>query len=350
MASDYTTIAVAGQEVRLSNPAKVFFPDRGTTKLELVEYYLAVADAVLAHLRGRPTTLKRYVDGAAAKPFFQKHIPDSAPDWLHTVDVRFPSGRPGRLLVADDAAHLVWGVNLGVIDWNPWPATVADLYRPDELRIDLDPNDGADFATVRQTALVVREVLADHGLSGFPKTSGSRGIHINVPIAPDQDAIGVRRAAVALAREVERRAPEIATAAWWKEERGPRVFIDYNQNAPDRTVASAYSVRATPDARVSTPLDWDEVPAVDPADFTLDTVAARLAGVGDPAATMHARGGSLDALLALAQRDEDAGLPDAPWPPNFPKMAGEAPRVAPSRARKRSPAATPGGEPEAGGE
>jgi DNA ligase D len=334
MASDHMMITAAGREVRLSNPAKVFFPERGTTKLDLVEYYLSVADAALGHLARRPTTLKRYVDGAAAEPFFQKHIKDGAPEWLHTASVHFPSGRPGRLLVADDAAHLVWGVNLGVIDWNPWPSTVADLYRPDELRIDLDPNDGADFATVRRTALAVRATLADHGLTGFPKTSGSRGIHINVPITPEQDAIGVRRAAVALAREVERRAPDIATASWWKEERGPRVFIDYNQNAPDRTVASAYSVRATPDARVSTPLAWDEVADVEPEAFTIDTVAARLAAHGDPSAGMADHAASLTQLLAQAQRDEDAGLPDAPWPPNFPKMLGEARRVAPSRARK----------------
>jgi DNA primase len=218
---------------------------------------------------------------------------------------------------------------------------VDDLYRPDELRIDLDPNDGADFATVRRTALVVRETLADHGLTGFPKTSGSRGIHINVPITPDRDAVGVRRAAVALAREVERRAPDIATSAWWKEQRGPRVFIDYNQNAPDRTVASAYSVRATPDARVSTPLAWDEVADVEPEAFTIDTVAARLAARGDPSAGMADAAASLDQLLALAQRDEAAGLPDAPWPPNFPKMPGEAKRVAPSRARAARATTTP---------
>jgi bifunctional non-homologous end joining protein LigD len=336
MPSESTTIEVAGQSVKLSNPSKVFFPERGTTKLELVEYYLSVADAVLIHLRDRPTTLKRFVDGAEAKPFFQKHVPDSAPEWLHTVDVRFPSGRPGRLLVADDAAHLVWGINLGVIDWNPWPARVEDLYRPDELRIDLDPNVGADFDTVRETALIVATTLDDHGLTGFPKTSGSRGIHINVPITPDHDATGVRRAAVALAREVERRAPELATSAWWKEERGPRVFIDYNQNAPDRTVASAYSVRPTPDARVSTPISWDEVRDVDPGSFTIDTVAQRLTEHGDPAADMESQAGSLEPLLELARRDEAAGLPDAPWPPNFPKMPGEAKRVAPSRARKQA--------------
>jgi bifunctional non-homologous end joining protein LigD len=346
MASDHTTIEAAGQAVRLSNPAKVFFAERGTTKLDLVEYYLSVADQALSHLRERPGTLKRYVDGAAGKPFFQKHIPDTAPEWLHTVSVRFPSGRPGRLLVAQDAAHLVWAVNLGVIDFNPWPSRTGDLDRPDELRIDLDPNEGADFETVRATALVVRAVLEEHGLTGFPKTSGSRGIHINVPIIPEQDAIGVRRAAVALAREVERHAPEIATAAWWKEERGARVFIDYNQNAPDRTVASAYSVRPTEDARVSTPLEWGEVPDVEPEAFTIDSVPQRIAEHGDPSAGMSDHAGSLEPLLALARRDEDAGLPDAPWPPNFPKMPGEASRVAPSRAR-RTPAPRPGPDTEA---
>ncbi|WP_249011011.1 non-homologous end-joining DNA ligase [Conexibacter sp. DBS9H8] len=336
MASEYTTIAVAGREVRLSNPSKVFFPDRGTTKLALVEYYLSVADAALGHLRDRPTTLKRYVDGAGGPPFFQKHIPDSAPDWLETVTVRFPSGRPGRLLVPADAAHLVWGVNLGVIDWNPWPATVAALGTPDELRIDLDPHDGADFAAVRATALLIGDLLSEHGLTGFPKTSGSRGIHITVPILPEQDAVGVRRAAVALAREAQRRAPDLATAAWWKEERGARVFVDYNQNAPDRTVASAYSVRPTADARVSTPVHWAEVPDLDPAAFTIDTVPERVAAHGDPSADRRSAAGSLARLLALAQHDEAAGLPDAPWPPNFPKMPGEAPRVAPSRARQSS--------------
>ncbi|HET9073749.1 MAG TPA: non-homologous end-joining DNA ligase [Solirubrobacteraceae bacterium] len=334
MASDETRIEVAGQSVRLSNPGKVFFPELGVTKLDLVEYYLSVADAILIHLRARPTTLKRYVDGAAGEAFFQKHIPDSAPDWLETARVRFPSGRPGRLLVARDAAHLVWGVNLGTIDWNPWPARVEDLTHPDELRVDLDPHEGASFADVRASALVVAEVLAEHGLSGFPKTSGSRGIHINVPILPEQDAIGVRRAAVALAREVERRAPEIATAAWWKEQRGARVFVDYNQNAPDRTVACAYSVRPTPDARVSTPLTWAEVPDVEPETLTISTVAARIARCGDPAADMDGARASLAGLLALAARDEADGLPDAPWPPNFPKMPGEARRVSPSRARR----------------
>jgi DNA ligase D len=325
-------VEAAGREVRVSNPDKLYFPEAGHTKLDLVHYYVEVADAALAHLRDRPTVLKRWVDGIGGEPFFQKRIPDSAPDWLQTVTVTFPSGRTARELVAVDAAHLVWGVNLGVIDWNPWQARVADLDHPDELRVDLDPTPEASWDDVRQVALAVREVLGDHGLTGFPKTSGSRGIHINVPIHPEHDFVTVRRAAVALAREVERRAPELATTSWWKEERHG-VFIDYNQNARDRTVASAYSVRPTPDARVSTPLRWDEVPNVEPAELRLDTVPERLRTVGDPSAGMAASAGSLAALLEQAQRDEDAGLPDAPWPPNFRKMPGEARRVAPSRAR-----------------
>ncbi len=334
MATEYTTIKAAGREVKVSNPGKVFFPEAGHTKLDLIDYYLSVAEPALRHLRDRPTSLKRFVDGAAKPPFFQKRISDTAPDWLQTTTVRFPSGRLARMLVAGDEAHLVWGVNLGVIDWNPWQAKLPDLDHADELRVDLDPTPEATWDDVRQLALVVREVLADHDLTGFPKTSGSRGIHINVPIKPQHDFIAVRRAAVALARETERRAPELATTSWWKEERHG-VFIDYNQNARDRTVASAYSVRPTPDARVSTPLTWDEVPDVDPAELRLDTVPERIKQVGDPSADMHAQPGSLDKLLEQAQRDEDSGLPDAPWPPNFPKMPGEAPRVQPSRARKK---------------
>jgi DNA ligase D len=335
MPAEHTTIEAAGREIRVSNPGKVYFPEAGHTKLDVVRYYLAVAEPALNHLRSRPTSLKRFVDGIAGEAFFQKRIPDSAPDWLHTTTVRFPSGRPARMLVADDAAHLVWGVNLGVIDWNPWQARLPDLDHPDELRVDLDPTPEATWDDVRQLALAVREVLADHGLTGFPKTSGSRGIHINVPIRPEHDFITVRRAAVALAREVERRAPELATTSWWKEERHG-VFIDYNQNARDRTVASAYSVRPTPDARVSTPLSWEEVPDVEPADLRLDTVPERLRTAGDPAAEMGAHAAPLDALLERARIDEENGLPDAPWPPNFKKMPGEAPRVQPSRARRKS--------------
>ncbi|HLH14496.1 MAG TPA: ATP-dependent DNA ligase, partial [Solirubrobacteraceae bacterium] len=292
-----------------------------------------VADAVLAHLRDRPTVLKRYVDGADAEPFFQKRVPDSAPAWLRTATVTFPSGRSARELLPNDAAHLVWGVNLGVIDWNPWPVRAPDLDHPDELRVDLDPTPEASFADVRTVALCAGEVLEEHGLTGFPKTSGSRGIHINVPILAEHDFTAVRRAALALAREVERRLPALATSRWWKEERHG-VFIDYNQNARDRTVACAYSVRPTPDARVSTPLSWQEVADVDPAALRIDTVPTRLLSVGDPSAGMSAHAASLASLLELAARDEREGLGDAPWPPHFAKQPGEGRRVAPSRARR----------------
>ncbi|MGA9859257.1 MAG: DNA primase small subunit domain-containing protein, partial [Solirubrobacteraceae bacterium] len=284
-------------------------------------------------LRDRPTVLKRFPNGAAAEPFFQKRIPDTAPNWLTTTTVTFPSGRTARELLPNDAATLVWGVNLGVIDWNPWQARAADLEHPDELRVDLDPTPEASWDDVRQVALVAGEVLSDHGLTGFPKTSGSRGIHIYAPVIPDRDYFEVRRAALALAREVERRAPRLATSKWWKEERHG-VFVDYNQNMRDRTVASAYSVRPTPDARVSTPLHWEEVAAVDPAELRIDTVPALVAERGDPSAEMDAQAGSLDALMELSARDEAAGLGDAPWPPHFKKQAGEPKRVQPSRARK----------------
>ncbi|HEY2260208.1 MAG TPA: DNA polymerase domain-containing protein [Solirubrobacteraceae bacterium] len=333
--ADYATIEAAGIEVRISNPKKIFFAEPGITKLDLVNFYLQLAEPVINHLRDRPTHLKRFVNGAAEPPFFQKRIPDSAPEWLQTTTVQFPSGRPARELLPNDAAHLVWGVNLGVIDWNPWQVRVPDLDHPDELRVDLDPTPEASWDDVRQTALVVRRVLDDHGLTGFPKTSGSRGIHINVRLRPERDFVEVRRAAVALAREVERRAPELASSKWWKEERHG-VFVDYNQNMRDRTVASAYSVRPTPDARVSTPLRWDEVADVEPELLRIDTVPARVAEHGDPSANIDDHAGSLDALLDLARRDEEAGLEDAPWPPHFRKQRGEPKRVAPSRARKES--------------
>ena len=332
--SDHTIVEVAGREVRVSNPGKVLFPERGITKLDVIDYYRQLAEPALRHLRDRPTVLKRFVNGAAREPFFQKRIPDSAPEWLQTTTVTFPSGRTARELLPNDAAHLVWGVQLGVIDWNPWQARLPDLEHPDELRVDLDPSPETPWDDVRRVALCVRDVLGDHGLTGFPKTSGSRGIHVYVRLAPEHDFIAVRRAAVALAREVERRAPELATSSWWKEGRHGRVFIDYNQNARDRTVASAYSIRPTPDARVSTPLEWAEVADVEPAELRIDTVPARVRSVGDPSAEIDAHAGSPAALLELARRDEDAGLPDAPWPPNFRKMPGEASRVQPSRARK----------------
>ncbi len=333
MAKETLTIEAAGHEVQLSNPQKVFFPEAGHTKLDLCDYYLEVADAATNHLRERPTTMKRFVDGAAGKPFFQKRVPKGAPRWLQTATVTFPSGRSARELVANDAAHLAWAVNLGVIDFNPWPCRRADLDHPDELRVDLDPTPGVGFDEVRRVALVVREVLEEHDLTGFPKTSGSRGIHVNVRVRPEQDFTEVRRAALALARAVERRAPKLATSKWWKEERHG-VFVDYNQNARDRTVASAYSVRPTPDARVSCPLEWDEVPDAEPAELRLDTVPARIKKRGDPSAEIDSHEGSLDALLELARRDEAEGLGDAPWPPHFPKARGEPKRVQPSRAKK----------------
>jgi DNA ligase D len=327
-------LEAAGHEVRLSNPSKVYFPEAGHTKLDLANFYLAVADAAVVHLRERPTTLKRFVDGAAGDFFFQKRVPKGAPDWLQTATVQFPSGRSATELCANDAAHLVWAVNLGVIDFNPWPVRRSDLDHPDELRVDLDPTPEAKWDDVRKVALVVREVLADHGLTGFPKTSGSRGIHINVRVEPEHDFTEVRRAALALARAVERQMPKLATSKWWKEERHG-VFVDYNQNARDRTVAAAYSVRPVPDARVSCPLEWDEVPDVEAQDLRLDTVPARLEKAGDPAAAIDEHSGKLDALLELAARDEKEGLGDAPWPPHFRKQRGEPKRVQPSRAKKR---------------
>jgi bifunctional non-homologous end joining protein LigD len=327
------TVDVCGHELRVSNPGKLFFPERKLTKLDLVDYYVECQEAVVRGLRERPTVMKRWVDGVQGEPFFQKRVPDSAPEWLQTATVTFPSGRHARELVPNDAAHLVWGVNLGVIDWNPWPVRRADLDHPDELRVDLDPQPDVPFAQVREVALGVREVLDEHGLLGFPKTSGSRGIHVYVRLQADHDFLQVRTAALALAREVERRMPGRATSRWWKEER-EGVFIDYNQNARDRTVASAYSVRAVPDARVSCPLEWDEVADVEPAELTMQTVPARLRERGDPSAGIDNSPGRLDLLLELAARDEREGLGDAPWPPHFAKQQGEPKRVQPSRARK----------------
>jgi bifunctional non-homologous end joining protein LigD len=329
---EHVLVEICGHEVRVSNPDKLFFPGVGLTKRDLVDYYLECEQAVVRHLRERPTVMKRWVNGVEGEPFFQKRVPDSAPDWLETATVTFPSGRHARELVPNDAAHLLWGVNLGVIDWNPWPVRRSDLDHPDELRVDLDPQPGVPFAEVRQVALGVRDVLEEHGLRGYPKTSGSRGMHVYVRIEAVQGFQEVRRAALALAREVERRMPARATSRWWKEER-EGVFIDYNQNARDRTVASAYSVRAVADARVSCPLEWDEVADVEPADLNMTSVPARLRERGDPSADIDEHPGSLDGLLELAARDEREGLGDAPWPPHFRKQKGEPPRVQPSRAR-----------------
>lgn len=345
---DHTILEVAGREVRLSNPGKVYFPKPGWTKLDLARYYVEVADAALVHVRERPTVMKRFVNGIMEDPIWQKRVPARVPEWLETATVAFPSGRTAEELVVSDAAHFAWAVNLGVIDFNPWPARRADLDHPDELRVDLDPTPGVGWDDVRRTAMVVRDVLDEHGLRGYPKTSGSKGIHVNVRIEPRWDFLEVRRAALALAREVERRAPELATSKWWKEERHG-VFVDYNQNARDRTVASCYSVRPTVDARVSCALAWDEVPDVEPGDLRLDTVPERLRTVGDPAATIDDEPGSLDQLLALARRDEQEGLGDAPWPPHFPKQRGEPKRVQPSRDRDRPRQRGRIGDPQPGG-
>ncbi|HWT22940.1 MAG TPA: DNA polymerase domain-containing protein [Solirubrobacteraceae bacterium] len=346
--SDFTMLEAAGREVRLSSPAKVYFPRPGWTKLDLATYYLDHADAVVPHLRERPTVMKRFVNGILEEPIWQKRVPQHVPDWLQTATVAFPSGRTAEELVANDAAHLVWAVNLGVIDFNPWPARRSDLDRPDELRVDLDPTPGTEWDAVRRTAMVVRDVLGEHGLRGYPKTSGSKGIHVNVRIEPRWEFVEVRRAALALAREVERRVPDLATSKWWKEERHG-VFIDYNQNARDRTVASCYSVRPTPDARVSCALRWAEVPDAEPGDLRLDTVPQRLAALGDPAGDIDDHAGSLDALLELARRDEEEGLGDAPWPPHFPKRKSEPKRVQPSRDRNRPTQRGRAGDPQPGG-
>jgi bifunctional non-homologous end joining protein LigD len=326
-------LTLDGREVEVTNPDKIFFPKLGLTKLDLVNYYLSVSDGALRGCSERPTSLKRFPNGAEEEFFFQKRVPTPRPDWIQTAVVSFPSGRTAEFLVIVDSASLAWAINLGCIDLNPWPVRRSDLDHPDELRVDLDPTPGIAFEQVREVAMATREVLEEHGLRGFPKTSGSRGIHINVRIQPDWDFTEVRRAALALAREVERREPQIATTAWWKENRHG-VFLDYNQNARDRTVASAYSVRPVPDARVSCPLDWDEVPDVDPASWRIDTVPARFAGRGDAGEGIDRSVGSLGSLLDLARRDANGGLGDAPWPPHFPKAKGEPKRVSPSRARQ----------------
>ena len=335
-------LEVAGRQVTISNPDKVFFPRAGYTKLDLVRYYIAVAEGALRGVAGRPMALKRFVNGAEGEFFFQKRAPTSRPEWIETIELSFPSGRTAEEVVVRDAAQLAWVINLGCIDLNPHPVRAVDLDHPDELRIDLDPVPGVEWSQIREVALVARQVLSDFGLTGWPKTSGSRGFHVYCRIEPRWTFPEVRRAAVALAREVERRAPDIATSRWWKEERHG-VFLDYNQNAKDRTVASAYSVRPTADARVSTPLSWDEVPTCQPEAFTLATVPQRFARIGDPSEGIDEAVGSLDALLELAAQHEAAGFGDAPWPPHFAKQEGEPPRVQLSRRKREAqPAARQG--------
>ena len=329
-------LLLQGRDVAITHPDKLYFSAQARiTKLDLVRYYLSVAPGALNGIKDRPIVLKRFVNGAEAEAFYQKRAPEQRPPWLRTVTLSFPSGRTAEEVVVDDEAGLAWIVNLGCIELHPHPVRSADLDHPDELRIDLDPVPGVPWDNVRRVALEVKNLLEELGLRGWPKTSGSRGMHVNVRIEPRWTFQQVRRAAVALSRAVERRAPNLATSKWWKEERHG-VFLDYNQNAKDRTTCSAYSVRPLPDARVSTPLDWSEVADCDPADFTIFTVPQRFAKIGDPHAQMDSAPGSLEKLLAFADKDEAAGLADAPWPPHFRKTDSEAPRVAPSRAKSSS--------------
>ncbi|HUQ91209.1 MAG TPA: non-homologous end-joining DNA ligase [Bryobacteraceae bacterium] len=330
-------LSIKGREVRVTHPDKPYFSKQiKLSKLDIVRYYLSVAPGALAGIQDRPIVLKRFVDGAEGQAFYQKRAPAERPNWLRTVTLSFPSGRTAEEIVIDDEAGLAWIVNLGCLELHPHPVRSSDLDHPDELRIDLDPVPGVSWESVRTVALEVQSFLKEMALTGWPKTSGSRGIHVNIRIQPRWSFAEVRRAALALARAVERRAPTLATSKWWKEERHG-VFLDYNQNAKDRTTCSAYSVRPLPDARVSTPLRWEEVPDCEPGDFTVLTVPVRFAEIGDPHAHMDDAPGSLEKLLEQAAKDEAAGLADAPWPPHFRKMEGEAPRVAPSRVRAAMP-------------
>jgi bifunctional non-homologous end joining protein LigD len=330
-------LEVAGRELVITHPGKLLFPQAGVTKLDLVRYYIAVAEGALRGAGGRPNVLVRYPNGIGGEFFFQKRAPDKRPDWIEAVQIHFPSGNVADEVVPRDAAALAWMANLGCIELHPHPVRSDDLDHPDELRVDLDPVPGVEWPQIREVAGVVEAVLDEFGLVGWPKTSGSRGIHVLVRIEPRWNFDEVRRAALALAREVERRAPDLATSKWWKEERRG-VFIDYNQNAKDRTVASAYSVRPKPDARVSAPLTWKELQSCDPADFTLTTMPKRFARIGDPHEGIDAAPCSLERLLGLSARHERDGEGDAPWPPHYRKQAGEPRRAPPSVGGKKTPA------------
>ena len=336
MASEAIELEVGERVVRVSNPDKVYFPERGETKLDLVRYYLSVADGIVRALYERPTQLRRFPDGVEGEAIYQKRVPEKRPEWVEAARVTFPSGRHADELCVTEVAQVAWAANLGTVDFHPWPSRRRDTEHPDKLRIDIDPQPGTDFGDAKRVAALVREVLDEIGYTGWPKTSGNRGIHIACRIEPQWEFPVVRRAALAFAREIERRAPDLVTTAWWKEERGAKVFIDYNQNARDRTIASAYSARARRDATVSAPVTWDELPAVETEDFTLATMPARFASLGDVQASIDEAVCDLRVLLEWVERDEGAGLGEAPYPPNFPKMPGEPPRVQPSRARKPS--------------
>jgi DNA ligase D len=332
--SDAKVMELAGREVRITSPGKVLFPEAGVTKLDLVRYYAALEEPLMRAMGGRPVLMQRFPSGVGGSNFFQKRVPDNAPDWLETTTVQTVNGTPSRALVAADVAHVAWAVNLACLGFHVWPNRAEDDEHADELRLDLDPQPGTGFAEARAAAWELKRLLDELGIAGFPKTTGNRGLHVYVRLQPRWDAYEVRAAAVAAARELERRRPDILTAAWWKEERGERIFVDYNQNAPHKTVFGAWSVRARPGAQVSTPLRWEELDEADPDALTLRTVPERVERDGDPWAAIDDEPQSLDGLLELHERDREAGLPDAPWPPVYPKQPGELRRVAPSRARK----------------
>ncbi|HEX6312911.1 MAG TPA: non-homologous end-joining DNA ligase [Acidimicrobiia bacterium] len=325
---------IDGHEVPVSHPDKVFFSEHGETKLDLVHHYLRFAEPVMRTMGGRPTLMQRFPEGAEGSSFFQKRVPKGAPEWLQTTIVSTPNGTTSRAMVVADLAHVAWAVNIGCLGFHPWPYLADDPEHTDELRLDLDPQPGTDFTHVRAAAAEVRAFLGELGIAGYPKTTGNRGLHVYVRLEPRWDSYQVRAAAVATARELERRRPDLVTAAWWKEERGERIFLDFNQNAPHKTVFGAWSVRARPGAQVSTPLDWDEIDDVHPDDLTIASLPALVAARGDPWAGMNDHPQSIEALLAMHERDLAGGLMDAPWPPVYPKLPGEPPRVAPSRARK----------------
>jgi DNA ligase D len=334
MAGDGMTILAGGHELVISHPEKVFFEERGDTKLDLVRFYQSVEEPLIAAMSGRPVLLQRFPNGASGSSFFQKRVPDSRPDWLETTIVSTPNGTTSRALVVADLGHVLWAVNMGCLGFHVWPSRAADPDHADELRIDLDPTPGVTFPMVQEAAHEVHALLDEVGVLAMPKTTGNRGIHVYARLLPQWTSYEVRSAVVAVARELERRRPDLITAAWWKEERGTRVFVDFNQNAPHKTVFGAWSVRARPGAQVSTPFEWDELDAIHPDGLTIATVPDRVRGHGDPWAPMAADPQSLEPLLALHERDRAAGLQDAPWPPVYPKMPDEPPRVAPSRARK----------------
>ncbi len=330
-------VEAAGRTLVISHPDKVFFAEHGHTKLDLVQFYLAVQAPFMAAMRGRPTMLQRFPDGAEGKSFFQKRVPAGTPDWVQTTVVETPNGTTSNALVMADMAHVLWAVNLGCLGFHPWPYLAADPTHTDELRIDLDPMPGVTFEQVREAALLTRDLFEELGMASYPKTTGNRGIHIYVRLLNSYDSYAVRFAAVALARELERRHRALMTAAWWKEERGARVFVDFNQNAPHKTVFGPWCVRSRPGAQVSAPLSWDELAAISPDELTIDTVPGLVEERGNPWAPMNEDPQSLDMLLDMHQRDRANGLMDAPWPPVYPKQPDEPPRVAPSRARKADP-------------